>query len=118
MKQLRIKTPAHPAYAPFYRITAETGGKEVGHVYAYIIGDLAHDKSRKKYYCYVHDLRVDEEARGKGIGRKLMRALNALAKKKHCYKIVANSHRKRKAARALYMGMGFLPHGREFRFDL
>lgn len=89
----------------------------MGHVFAYIIGDAVH-KGPDTYYVQVDDLRVDLALRGKGIGRRLMDALKALAKREHCSQIKLACHRKRKAARALYTSMGFVPHGREFRLDL
>ncbi|OGZ07253.1 MAG: hypothetical protein A3D65_01840 [Candidatus Lloydbacteria bacterium RIFCSPHIGHO2_02_FULL_50_13] len=104
-------------YAPYYRIAAEQNGECVGYVFAYLIGDPIH-QDQKKRYLYIDDLRVSESMRGKGFGRKLMEDAVALAKKERCYKVVANSHRKLKAARALYAEMGFVPHGREFRLDL
>jgi len=117
VQPVEIIIPEFHEFTKCYRITAEVGGKCVGHVYLYVIGDAVH-KGGDKYYAYVDDLRVDEGMRGQGVGRKLMLALKELAKKEHCYKIVANSHRKRKAARGLYASMGFVPHGREFRLDL
>lgn len=88
--------------------------KEVGHVYLYLIRSDLHEES----YGLVEDLAVNEAARGKGIGRMLMESLEKLARKHHCYKIIANSNPKRKAARALYASLGYRSYGTEFRLDL
>ena len=116
VKTIDVETPVLE-YVKRYRIPARCEGRHVGHVYVYIVGDPAR-KGGKACYAYVDDLLIDESVRGEGGGRKLMEALLRVAKQEHCYKVIANSHRKRKAARALYASMGFVPHGREFRLDL
>jgi len=100
-----------------WRLSARISGsdkKELGHVYLYLIRNDGHDEP----YGLVEDLAVSETARGQGIGRALMEGLHKFARKHHCYKIIANSHKKRKAARALYASLGYHSHGTEFRLDL
>ncbi|OGZ08189.1 MAG: hypothetical protein A2942_02105 [Candidatus Lloydbacteria bacterium RIFCSPLOWO2_01_FULL_50_20] len=116
MKKIVVETLVLE-YVKRYRIPARYEGRNVGHVYVYIIGDPARTGG-KACYAYVDDLLVDESVREKGGGRKLMEALLRVAKSEHCYKVIANCHRRRRAARALYSSMGFAPHGREFRLDL
>ncbi len=96
------------------RFSAKDGKNEVGHVYLYLIWNDAH----KKPYGFVEDLAVNEEARGRGIARALMDKLEAKAKRERCYKLIANSNPTRKAARALYLSLGYRSHGTEFRLDL
>ena len=110
-----ILYPDYPTFTHSYRLVAMEDATEVGHVYVYIIGDPV---KHGKWYALIDDLFVSEAGRGKGYGRTLMEAAGNLARKQKCYKIVANRHRKRKAARALYQSMGYVPHGREFRLDL
>ena len=116
MAGVTIETPDYPFFARYHQFTAHKGGKRIGHVFAYLISDVVIG-GKDRYYIYVHDLKVDEAARGQGVGRRLMEEVLRLAKKDGCYKVVANSHRKRRAAWALYKGMGFVSHGREFRLD-
>lgn len=110
-----IVVPEYPTFTDSRRITLTEGETEVGHVYVYVIGDPV---LQGKWYLLIDDLFVSEAGRGKGYGRALMVAAEEFARKQKCYKIVANSHRKRKAARALYASLGYKPHGREFRRDL
>jgi GNAT superfamily N-acetyltransferase len=118
MKQVQIVTPKFAEFSKNWRITAVSeSGKVVGHVFAYLIGNAVHH-SAEKYYLLVDDLRVEDQAQGQGIGRKLMVALIVLAKEQHCYKIVANSHKKRVPARALYESLGFRIYADEFRLDV
>lgn len=97
-----------------YRLSAQNGKQEIGHVYCYLIVNDLHPTP----YALVEDLAVSEAYRGKGVARMLMGALQQRAKKEHCYKVVANSHEKRDAARALYLSLGYRPHATEFRLDL
>lgn len=110
-----VLVPGLPSYTPRYHLTVVEDGALVGYVYVYIIGDPVR---QGKWYALIDDLFVEEAGRGKGYGRRLMVAAEELARKQKCYKIVANSHRKRKAARVLYASLGYVPHGREFRLDL
>ena len=107
--------PSYPHVGKYYPVYAvNDAGKIVGTVYVYIIGT----EDQGRYYAYIDDLKVDEAMRGQGISRQLMERAHEIAKLEKCYKVIANSHRKRKAARALYASLGYVPHGREFRLDL
>lgn len=97
-----------------YRFSAKKDGREIGHVYCYLITNDLHDVP----YALVEDLAVNEAYRGKGVARMLMNALHDAARAAHCYKIIANSHEKRDAARALYLSLGYHAHATEFRIDL
>ncbi len=112
-EQVTLK-PSNPKRAKYYPIFAiDKTGAIIGEVYVYIIGT----KRQKRFYAYIDDLKVAEKARGQGISRMLMERAHEIAKSELCYKIVANSHRKRKAARALYASLGYRAHGTEFRLD-
>jgi GNAT superfamily N-acetyltransferase len=97
-----------------YRFSAKINDQEIGHVYCYLIKNDLHDAP----YALVEDLAVSEAYRGKGVARMLMEALRSRANKEHCYKIIANSHEKRDAARALYLSLGYHAHATEFRLEL
>lgn len=96
------------------RLSAQEEGKEIGHAYLYLIQNDLH----KTPYALVEDLGVNEVCRGKGVARMLMLELHRLAKESECYKIIANSHEKRDAAKALYTSLGYRTHATEFRLDL
>lgn len=57
--------------------------------------------------CFVEDVVVDEEYQGKGLGRKLMEHLIAIARKRKTKCIDLTSNPKRLAANALYKSLGF-----------
>ena len=97
-----------------YRFSAVCAEKEIGHVYCYLIRNDLHETP----YALVEDLAVDDTYRGKGVARMLMNALHSTAIENHCYKVIANSHEKRDAARALYLSLGYAAHATEFRLDL
>jgi GNAT superfamily N-acetyltransferase len=88
--------------------------KELGHVYLY----LMYNDLREEPFAFVEDLFVDEEVRGKGIGKKLMNELIKIAKEEKCYKIIANSRESRNQVHKFYKKMGFLDYGKEFRMNL
>ncbi len=55
----------------------------------------------------VHDLFVEPDWRGRGIGRKLMRRVEAWAQGHNCCKITLEVRRDNEAARNLYRGLGY-----------
>lgn len=60
-----------------------------------------------KRTAYVEDVVVDEAYRGKGLGKKLMKAIVAVAKSKKVQTVHLTSRPERKAANALYQKLGF-----------
>ena len=110
MPKIHITKPRRECF----RISAREGKDELGHVFLYLIWNDLHEHP----YALVEDLGVHEMARHKGIGRMLMEAPRTIAMDRHCYKIIANSHEKRTAARTLYLSMGYRAHATEFRLDL
>ena len=64
----------------------------------------------------IHDLYVEESARGKGVGTVLLQALVETAKRKKCGKITLEVRKDNLNARDLYKGQGFqeAPHSMFF----
>lgn len=64
----------------------------------------------------IHDIYIDESFRGIGIGKKIVKALEELAKQKNCGKITLDLRRDNLNARDLYKSQGFTeaPHSRFF----
>ena len=60
-----------------------------------------------KHVGFVEDVVVDSRYRGQGIGKNLMHALVALARKKKLVYLFLTSHDKRGAANKLYQTLGF-----------
>jgi len=95
------------------RLSAIIGGKEPGRIFLYIMKNDLH----KEPFGFLEDLFVDESARGKGIGTRLIKEAIKLAKKNKCYKLIATSRHRRKGVHELYRRLGFRNHGIEFRMD-
>jgi GNAT superfamily N-acetyltransferase len=66
----------------------------------------------------VEDVCVDEQLRGKGIGRAMMTFAMKVAAAAGCYKLALSSNLKRTGAHAFYESLGFDQHGISFRVDL
>lgn len=96
------------------KIECEENGKIVGHAYLYIIKNDLHDKP----YGLLEDLFVEEEARGRGIGAELMKKVIEEAKKRNCYKLVAQSRYSRAETHSFYLKNKFRDYGKNFRMDL
>ncbi len=52
--------------------------------------------------CYLQDLFVEEESRGRGVGRKLIEAVAEIARARACYRLYWTTQETNAAARALY----------------
>ena len=89
------------------------GDKTIGRVYLYIIKNDLH----KQPYGLVEDLFVDETMRGQGVGRMLLEAAIAEAKKRKLYKLVITSRMARTEVHGFYERHGFKKYGWEFRMD-
>lgn len=88
-------------------------GKEVGHVYLFIMYNDLHEKP----FGFVEDLFVEKGFRGLNKGKNLMKALITKAEELGCYKLIANSRTKRTDVHQLYKKIGFEKHGFEFRME-
>lgn len=79
---------------------------------------LIRNRLHQRPYAYVEDVFTDPAYRGQGLFHDVMRALIDEAKTRDCYKLVAGSRTSRPKVHALYLGLGFLEHGKEFRMEL
>jgi ribosomal protein S18 acetylase RimI-like enzyme len=69
--------------------------------------------------AWIEDVVVDEKARGKGVGRKLIEAAISFSKKKGIPKIDLTSRPERMAANNLYQKLGFVKRKTNvYRLDL
>lgn len=100
-----------PGYA--VRISAIEDGVEVGHAYLYIIRNDFHEQP----YGLMEYVFVHEAFRGRGIGKQLISGVLEEAKKKNCYKLIAQSRHGRDGIHTLYEKFGFQNHGINFRMD-
>lgn len=60
-----------------------------------------------KKYLYIHDIIVQKEFRGFGVGRKLMEKCIAIAKERKYCKVTLEVRDDNKNAKALYQSLGF-----------
>ena len=96
------------------KIFVEKDGKEIGRCFIYLIKNDLH----KKPYALLEDVFVDENFRGKGIGKKLINMAIKKARIFGCYKLIATSRFERKDVHKLYEKQKFKKFGFEFRIDL
>jgi GNAT superfamily N-acetyltransferase len=82
-----------------------------------IIPNLSHKGSP---YAIIENMVVDERARSKGHGERLVRHAIEEAKRAGCYKVSLTSNKRRKDAHRFYERLGFDPTHEGFRmtFDL
>lgn len=69
-------------------------------------------------YMQISSLVVDEDKRSQGIGKKLMKHLEEIAKKEGCKKFVLDSYTENKRSHNLYFSQGFYIRGFHFMKDL
>lgn len=55
-----------------------------------------------KNICYLQDLFTTEAARGSGVGRKLIEAVNQMARAKNCFRVYWQTHETNAQAQTLY----------------
>lgn len=83
---------------PMGGFIAERDGKALG-----IVNYVLHRTTwSQKEICYLQDLFTSEEARGHGIGRKLIEAVRQMAEKKGCFRVYWQTHETNLQAQELY----------------
>lgn len=92
----------------------KNGKETLGRAYLYIIKNDLH----KNPYGLLEDLFVEEQYRRQGLGKKLLFAVIAEAKKRKLYKLIGTSRTSRTGVHSFYKKYGFKKFGYEFRIDL
>jgi GNAT superfamily N-acetyltransferase len=83
---------------PMGGFLAERDGKALG-----IVHWVIHRSTwNARNICYLQDLFTTEEARGSGVGRKLIATVRELAEAKGCFRVYWQTHETNLQAQALY----------------
>jgi len=96
------------------RLSIKRGGKEVARAFLYILGNDLHQEP----FGLMEDVYVDVSLRGKSIGSFLIVKVIERARALGCYKLIATSRHVRHKVHELYLKLGFVNYGVEFRMDL
>lgn len=100
---------------PQHRIyVAERRQRIVGTFAMVFVGGLAHGARDS---CVIEDVVVAEEARGAGVGTRMMQFAMDVCAGHGCYKLVLSSHVDRDKAHRFYERLGFRRHGYSFLID-
>ncbi|MDZ7611895.1 MAG: GNAT family N-acetyltransferase [Candidatus Moranbacteria bacterium] len=91
----------------------DESGKEIGRAFLYVMKNDLHQRP----FGFMEDVFVKEEARGQGIGKKLVQAVVEKARENSCYKLIATSRHSREKVHQMYENLGFYDQGLEFRID-
>lgn len=89
--------------APWLTLVAEVGGSLVGYAASCPPAQM-HSGLRR---MYLHQLYVDPDVRGSGIGRRLIDASTSLARALDCNVMVVGTQPNNHAAHAVYAACGF-----------
>jgi len=111
--QILRRMATYPDYA-VYAATANDGSV-VGTFALLVMDNLAHMGAPS---AVVEDVCVDEQLRGLGIGRAMMRFAMDFARERGCYKLALSSNTARERAHAFYRSLGFKQHGLSFHVQL
>jgi GNAT superfamily N-acetyltransferase len=96
------------------RFVIQDGDKEVARGYLYIMKNDLHDRP----FGLMEDVFVDENQRGRGYGKAIVKMIEDEARARNCYKLIATSRHARSKVHDLYKNLGFMDFGREFRKNL
>ena len=91
-------------------LLAQKADKVVGLATAHILSVL----NRPRDVAWLTALVVDESARGTGVGRALVTAVEEFARRMNCEKLSVTTHEDRTDAQAFYLRLGFDRTGRRF----
>ena len=102
---------------PDYAVYVATANADlvVGTFALLVMDNLAHMGTPS---AVVEDVCVDEQLRGQGIGRAMMRFAMEFARQRGCYKLALSSNAVRERAHAFYRSLGFEQHGFSFHVRL
>jgi len=95
------------------KLTIQEEGKEIARASLYMIKNDLH----KTPFGLLEDVFVDETKHGEGIGTTLVKEAIEEAKKQKCYKLICTSRYEKPKVHELYLKLGFIDHGKEFRMD-
>jgi len=95
------------------RFCIRDGEVEIGRAFLYLIKNDLNDRP----YGLLEDLYVNEDYRGQGNAKKLIKQVLDSAQENNCYKIIATSRYARPKVHEMYQKYGFVDHGKEFRLD-
>jgi GNAT superfamily N-acetyltransferase len=91
-------------------LVAETGGRVVALASLHVSMALEYEGDAGKLSAIV----VDESARGRGIGRILVDAVEREARRRGCVLLFLTTNERRRDAHAFYRALGFEETGRRF----
>ncbi|MDP3728632.1 MAG: GNAT family N-acetyltransferase [bacterium] len=91
----------------------EEKDKELGRAYLYILRNDLHQRP----FGFLEDVFVDGSVRGEGLGRSLVQKVIEEARSQNCYKLICTSRYAKPKVHDLYLRLGFLDHGKEFRIN-
>lgn len=99
LKEL-ITDPERPIFV------AEVDGRVEGYAFCIFQQNVDNNILTDIHTLYIDDLCVDEECRGKGIGKKLYQYVLDYAKQSGCYNVTLNVWEGNDTARSFYEAMG------------
>ncbi|MAG60325.1 GNAT family N-acetyltransferase [archaeon] len=92
----------------------DDSGKEVARAFMFLITNDLHEGP----YALLEDVFVNEEFRGQGLGKQIVKKAVEEAKSLGCYKIIGTSRNLREKVHEFYRLLGFEEYGKEFRMNL
>jgi GNAT superfamily N-acetyltransferase len=95
-------------------LLAELGDRVVGLATVHILSVVHRDSD----VAWLTALVVDSEARGSGVGRKLVEAAEQVARQAGCVRLSVTTHEQRFDAQAFYLAIGLEQTGRRYGKDL
>lgn len=95
------------------KFTAQEDGRAIGRAFLYILKNDLH----KEPFGFLEDVFVQEDYRGRGIGKSLVRSAISEARALGCYKLICTSRTEKPQVHKFYETLGFKDCGKEFRID-